>query len=336
MRTYDEDTLQQICDNVNLVEYVSQFMELKKRGENYYAHCPRHVDDTPSLSFNEEKNAYYCFSCQCRGGIIDYLRDFENLSFSDAVEKAASLANVDLSKMCQSNTVTFLKQVKAMQQKKPEPFIHQTYDWKTYHQYAKEYPQEWIDEGIQQDVMDIFDIRIDKKGNRIVYPVCDIDGKLINIKGRTRDKDYKSLHIPKYINYYPVGVMDYVQGLHITLPHVKERNEIILFESIKSVMKAYAWGYQNTASVEKHSITPEQTTLLANLKVNIIFAYDADVDYSDNNVRASIDKLRRITNVYIMNDPGELLGGKLSKNSPADCGKEIFEILYREKRKVTR
>ena len=58
----------------------------------------------------------------------------------------------------------------------------------------------------------------------------------------TASTKYKPKNNKKYINYYKVGVMDYFQGLNITLPFVREKNEIIIFESVKSVMKAYGWG----------------------------------------------------------------------------------------------
>jgi DNA primase len=128
--------------------------------------------------------------------------------------------------------------------------------------------------------------------------------------------------------------MDYFQGLNVTLPYVKEQGEIIIFESIKSVMKAYAWGYKNCASAEKHTLTPEQTELLVKLRVNVVFAYDTDVSYKDKDVAKSINKLRRVTNVYTINDYEELLGGAAAKNSPVDCGIDIWEELYENKRKV--
>lgn len=137
------------------------------------------------------------------------------------------------------------------------------------------------------------------------------------------------------MNYYPIGTMDYLQGLDITLPYVKEKNEIILFESVKSVMKAYGWGYKNSASVEKHSVTDEQLKLLVKLRVNIVFAFDTDVNYRDDDLRKTINKLKRITNVYVIYDRKHLLGGKEAKNAPVDLTKEIWEQLYFNKTKVT-
>lgn len=332
---YDEDMLRQINENVDLLEYVSQSIEMKKKGNDYFGHCPLHVDNTPSFSISPSKNLYYCFSCGKSGGIVKYLMNYEGLSFGEAVDKAAKLAKIDLSKVCKSNTVSFLKKLRAYVFRTNTNFEHQIIQSGELLKYKKEPALEWIDEGIKQDVMDLFDIRIDTRRNRIVYPVYDINGNLINIKARTRYSNYKEMKIPKYINYYPVGVMDYFQGLNITLPYIRQKNEVIIFESIKSVMKAYGWGYKNCISAEKHTLTKEQETLLIKLKVNIIFAYDTDVNYWDSNVGRTLNKLKRLTNVYIIEDKKELLGGTSSKNSPADCGKEIWNELYNTKKKIT-
>lgn len=333
-RQYDNETLRKISEDANLLEYASQIMEVEKKGEYYFAHCPKHVDNTPSLCFNPKNNRFICYSCRRSGSIIDFLREYEGLSFSDAVEKASTLANIDLSKLCSSNTIAFLKNLKAMKNKKKTMIIHPMLSNSEYSKYSKEPIQEWINEGIKEDILDLFGVRVDHYGNRIIYPVYDYNGNLINVKGRTRYKNYKALKIPKYINYFPVGTMDYFQGLNITLPYIKEQNEVIIFESIKSVMKAFGWGYKNSVSAEKHTLTEEQISLLIRLKVNIVFAFDKDVSYSDESVRRGIEKLKRMTNVYVIADPKNLLGDVGLKNAPVDRGKEIWDELYKNKRKV--
>lgn len=333
---YDDETLQEINNNADLLAYVQQTLDLEQRGNDYFAHCPLHRDDTPSLSFTPSKNSYYCFSCGVSGGMIGYLMDFEGMEFEDAIEKAAKLANIDMSKMCQSKTMNLLKRWKIFWKSKEnqEVYEHPIIPMTSFEKFSKEKVPEWLEEGILQEVIDLFDIRIDHYGNRIVYPVYDIDGNLINIKGRTRYDNYKTLKIAKYMNYYKVGVMDYFQGLEKTLEYVKEQNEIIIFESIKSVMKAYGWGYKNCVSAEKHTLTPEQISLLVKLKVNIVFAYDSDVSYNEGEVKENIDRLRKVTNVYVISDKDLLLGGSTTKNAPVDCGQDIWEELYFNKRKV--
>ena len=61
--TYDDDMLQEINESVDLYEYVGQSIDLEKRGEHYFGHCPLHIDKTPSLCITPSKNMYYCFSC---------------------------------------------------------------------------------------------------------------------------------------------------------------------------------------------------------------------------------------------------------------------------------
>lgn len=333
---YDDETLQEINDNADLLAYAQQTLTLEQRGNDYFAHCPLHRDDTPSLSFTPSKNSYYCFSCGVSGGMIGFLMDFEGLDFEEAVEKAAGLANVDMSKMCQSQTMNLLKRWRVFLKSKDnqEVYKHPIIPMDAFTKFSKEEVPEWLDEGITQEAIDLFDIRIDNYGNRIVYPVYDINGNLINIKGRTRYENFKALKIAKYINYYTVGVMDYFQGLEKTLKYIKEQNEVIIFESIKSVMKAYGWGYKNCVSAEKHNLTPEQISLLVKLKVNIVFAYDSDVSYNEGEVKDNIDKLRKVTNVYVISDKDLLLGGSSTKNAPVDCGRDIWEELYLNKRKV--
>lgn len=334
MEIYDDDMLQQINENANLLDYVSQFIEMEKRGNDYFGQCPLHIDNTPSFSITPAKNSYYCFSCGKSGGIIGYLMDYEGMQFESAVEKAAKLADMDLSKMCKSNTVSWLKKLRMLALKKDNDFSHEILPESELKKYKKEPVWEWLNEDISQETMDLFGVMVDTWQNRIIYPVYDIHGNLINIKARTRYPNYKKLKIPKYINYYPVGVMDYFQGLNITLKYVKEKGEIIIFESVKSVMKAFGWGYKNCASAEKHTLTKEQLDLLVKLKVNVVFAYDSDISYRQSDVKQNIDKLKRVTNVYIIEDKNKLLGGLAAKNAPVDCGEDIWSQLYESKKKI--
>ena len=99
-------------------------------------------------------------------------------------------------------------------------------------------------------------------------------------------------------------------------------------------MKAYGWGYKNCASAEKHTLTPEQIELLIQMRVDVVLAYDSDISYKKGEVRHNIDMLKRLTNVYVIDDYDKLLGGESAKNAPVDCGKEIWEVLYDSKRKV--
>lgn len=324
--TIDKATIEQINASIDLIEYASQQMNLIKRGKDYFCSCPLHEDKTPSLSFNSERNLFYCFSCGKGGGIINYLQYFEGLSYEDAVGKAMKLAHIDGSSLCKSNTLSFLSSIK---EENNQSYNHKMLDKSIYNSYSKEPIKLWLEEGINQDVMDLYEIRIDKQCNRIVYPVYDNNGNFINIKGRTMLPNFKELGLPKYINYYPVGVVDYFQGMGIARNYIN--NEVIVFESLKSVMKVFGWGYRNCISAEKHSLTKEQVDILLELNKDVILAYDADVDYYSNDIQKSINMLKRFVNVYIITNVNNVLG---EKDAPADCGREVWEFLYNNKRKI--
>ena len=323
--------IEEIIQNIDLLEYAEQSLTFEKNGKDYFTACPRHIDLSPSLSITPSKNMYYCFSCGKGGSIINWLVDYEGLTYENAINKASLLANVDLTKMCQSQTVKFLRQVNR-RIAKTETFQHEILDKSILQQYKKSEITEWLAEGIPQDILDLYEVMIDDKSNRIIYPVYTLQGELINIKARTRFTEYKKMHLQKYINYYKVGCLDYFQGLNISINDVLECGEIIIFESIKSVMKLRSNSIKNSASAEKHSLTDEQISLLLKLRVNIVLAYDKDVTFAD--IKEDVDKLKRFTNVYVMMDKEGLLGGKDSKNSPIDLGYEIYQKMYENKKKI--
>ena len=331
----DPKTFDELNKKVDLLKYASQTIDLEQRGDDWWGRCPLHIDKTPSFSITPSKNYYYCFSCGCHGGIVNFLRDFEHLSYSQAIKKAMKLAKIDDDSICKSQVYSFMSSTKNGLQKKITP-KHRILSPNDFYnrRYIREAAQEWVDEGIHPATQDLFKIRIDKRGNRIIYPVYDADGNFINIKGRTRYPNYKELKIPKYISYFPVGTVDYLQGMNVTLPYIKEKGEVIIFESLKSVMKAWGWGYKNAVSAEKHTLTDEQFKLVLSLKVDVVFAYDSDINFREGKTWSDIDKMRRFTNVYVIDDKKKLLGGKEAKNSPVDVSQEVWEELYRNKRKI--
>ena len=89
-----EETLNKIQSQVNIVDIVSQYVSLKKRGKNYFGHCPFHDERTPSFSVTEEKQIYHCFSCGRGGTVFSFISEIEGLSFVESVAKVAELAQI--------------------------------------------------------------------------------------------------------------------------------------------------------------------------------------------------------------------------------------------------
>ncbi|MGY3725313.1 DNA primase [Granulicatella balaenopterae] len=88
------EVVSQIQNEVNIVDIVSQYVQLKKRGKNYFGFCPFHDEKTPSFSVAEEKQLYYCFSCGRGGSVFSFISEVENISFPEAVEKVVDIAHL--------------------------------------------------------------------------------------------------------------------------------------------------------------------------------------------------------------------------------------------------
>lgn len=91
-----EETVTQIREKSDIVNVVSQYVQLKKSGQNHFAHCPFHEDKTPSFSVNEKKQIFHCFSCGRGGNVFSFLQEMEGISFPEAVIKSAEIADVPI------------------------------------------------------------------------------------------------------------------------------------------------------------------------------------------------------------------------------------------------
>lgn len=88
-----EETVDDIRQNADIVDIVSQYLQLRKSGQNHFAHCPFHEDKTPSFSVNEQKQIFYCFSCGRGGNVFNFLREIDGLTYPEAIIKTAELIN---------------------------------------------------------------------------------------------------------------------------------------------------------------------------------------------------------------------------------------------------
>ena len=88
--------IDQVLDQTDIVDVVGRRVQLNKKGSNYWGVCPFHDDHKPSMAVNQDKQFYYCFVCQASGNSINFLRDYENLDFTDAVETLASSLGLEI------------------------------------------------------------------------------------------------------------------------------------------------------------------------------------------------------------------------------------------------
>lgn len=328
---YSEDVIAQIKESISLSDYVSQYVDLKYVKGQYEGLCPLHNEKTPSFKIDSDDKFFHCFGCHKSGDIFDFIQAYKGVCLKKAIEIAAKYSGVKINKSLLSDTMKIYRSYNRIV--KPDDFYHEIIPEEEYNKFELKPIESWVEEGIYPITMQKFNIRLDKAHNRAMYPVRDINGNLINIKGRTLIDCYKELKIPKYINYYKVGRLDYFQGLNDAVLSAKEKKELIIFEGVKSCMKAFQFGQTNVVSAETSILNNYQVRLLISLGCDITIAFDKDKELRDY-ANKELKLLSRFCNVYYVDDEKNLLGGKENKASPVDLGVDVWNELYETRKRV--
>ena len=334
MEEYSEELIEEIKESIDIVNFIGEYVELKKKGREYFGNCPFHDERTGSFSVTPHKGVYYCFGCKKGGDIIDFCQDYLNMTYEQAINYLGSEVGISTVKTKISPTVRYLRKSTRKRKNKQIPEPHKILDKSVLSDFERRKITKWIEEGIPQSIMDYYMVMYDKESNRIVYPVFDNSGNLINVKGRTLFDNYKDYNIPKYMNYYPVGDLDYFQAFCFKKKILDRSKEVIIFESLKSAMKLDSFGIYNSISSETSQINIFQVRELVQLHCDVVIAFDSDVSLEEIKKKDTIQLLCHFTNVYVVYDSNGLLGGKTEKNSPVDKGKEIWEELYKQRIKI--
>lgn len=337
MSEIDREKLRELEDKVDLLEYAQTSFDFRKGGDDaYFCHCPLHVDKTPSLKISKNRNVFHCFSCGKGGGLLSWLMNIEGLSFNDAVDKICRLAGEDVKNLKVSSAMKFYQDIKRSTDAAlivPNQIERKILPVSAIEKFSSDLPQEWIEEGISPEAMKKYQVRIDYDSNRIVYPVWDNQDRLIGFKGRTRFKDYKALKIQKYMNYTKLGTVDYFGGMKENRRNIEAKGEAIIFEGVKSGYKAYSWGVDNWLSSETSALNKQQVIVLLQAGIkNVVIAWDNDVSW--DKIVEKTKTLRNFANVYAIRDTNGLLGKKEDKMSPVDKGREVWERLYAERKRI--
>ena len=326
---YNQEQIDELANKIDIVELIGETEELYQKGQNYFCCCPFHSgDDTPSLCINPVTNRWHCFGCGSGTSVYDWIMQRDNINFLEALKKICNRVGENPEDYVESESISFLRQLKKTKgESKKFDSCRTILDFqKDYLDvYNDELPKEWLEEDMTEEALRHYNIRIDNNANRIVYPVFDADNNLIGVKGRTRIKAYKELGLSKYINYYKIGKIDYFQGWHQAYPEIKNRKSVIIFEGIKSCIKAYGWGIPNTVASETSALSDGQLKLLIKTGIpEIIIAWDSDQKFRDIIQDPKIQMLKKFTSVSVITDKDKLLDDKMA---PVDKGERVFQEL---------
>lgn len=314
-----------IIDSVDILEYVSQYCDFEEKNGEYWALSPLKEENTPSFSINTEKQYFYDFSSGSGGNILSFIQKYHQCDFYKAIDILKKYANIteDVTINKRLTTTKVLKKFK-----KPKPRAHESKgvlldsDYMSRYEFNTNKLQAWVDEGIPLEVLRNHGVMYDEFSDRIVYPIYNLNGDIINVSGRTLDPDYKAKKIRKYTYFKPLGDLDTIYWLYQNKDEILRKKEIILFEGAKSVMTAESWGITNSGAILTSHLNPLQLRILIKLGVKVVFALDEDVDIADD---ANIAKLKRFVKIEKIVNVDKLLSEKMS---PVDMGKEVWQTLY--------
>lgn len=316
-----------ILEQVDILEYISQYCDFEEKNGEFWTLSPFKEEKTPSFSVNKEKQRFYDFSSGAGGNLIHFIRRYNNCGFIEAVnilKKYANITDDSERTICRLESTRvakkFYNKTRASAHNKPK--ILPTNYMERY-EIRDDKLSIWKQEGISEKSMERFQIRYDSFSDRIVYPIRDFDGDIVNVGGRTLDPQWKEKQQRKYTYFFPWGdSMNTVYGLFENRQYIQESNEVIIFEGCKSVLIADSWGIKNCAAILTSHLSPNQFILLIKLGCRIVFALDKDVNIMEDN---HIKRLKHYTSVEYLRDTNGLLD---NKDSPVDKGYEVFKKLY--------
>lgn len=311
MARFPGDFLQKVRDNTNILDVVGSYVSLKKKGKRYWACCPFHQEKTPSFSVSPEDGLYYCFGCHAGGDVFSFVEKMENLSFTEAVERLAEAAHLELpqaevspeeKRRKQFNdelyhamelaVVYFHNCLRRTNMGKPglAYFKRRHLTDETIDRFKLGFaPDSWHKlYGDFQTIKHISDTVLVTSGlvgykngryydtfrNRCMFPILNLKGKPVAFGGRVMD-DSK----PKYLNSPETPIFNKRQllfALYQALPEIRRTRQVIMVEGYMDAISLHAHGVTNAVASLGTAFTIEQARLLKRYADEVVFSYDMD------------------------------------------------------------
>ena len=306
MARYSDEIIDEIRQNNDIVDVISQYVHLKRSGRNFFGLCPFHNEKSPSFSVSPDKQIFHCFGCGVGGNVYTFLMKIEGINFIEAIQMLAERANINLPTL-ENNADTAKEELKAKVYK-VNAFTADFYHKNLYlptakiaQEYVKkrklsnetlksfqigfsgkfdELYQELKKQGFQErEILESGLVNKNEKGqyidryrNRLMFPICDVRGKVIAFGGRVLD-DSK----PKYINS-PENVV-YSKGRNLFGLNVAKKGDlskILIVEGYMDVISLHQRGITNVVAPLGTALTQQQGWLLRKNAQQIILSFDSD------------------------------------------------------------
>ncbi len=329
MSRISSEKIDEIRSSVNIVHYISQFVNLKKAGANYKGLCPFHTEKTPSFMVSPSKQIFHCFGCGRGGNVFTFIMEYEKLSFIEAVRRAADFAGIALP---QSDFVqdekekTYFQKLYEINEVASAFFEAQLFDPAHKKQleyfksrglsdftikkfrlgYAPDANNKLLDylKSKQIDLNEAQKLGLiapsqmgngfyDKFRHRVIFPFQNLSGRIIGFGGRKLREQQQ----PKYLNspespIYKKGSTLY--GLHQAIQSIREKGFVIIVEGYFDLLRLVENGLHNVVASSGTALTSIQAKLLLRYTKRAVLLYDGD----------SAGRSAALRNAYILESNG--------------------------------
>ncbi|ABY92605.1 DNA primase [Thermoanaerobacter sp. X514] len=304
---YSKEMIEKVIEANDIIDVISEYVELKKAGKEFKGLCPFHREKTPSFMVSQEKQVYHCFGCNASGNVVTFIMDIENLTFKEAIEFLADRVGITLEE-------TVLTE-REYQRKKLIDEIYKINKLATMYFYNKLFSEEGRQaltyirkRGLTEATIKKFGIGyssphgngllnfLKEKGytesflvkagllsqknnryydrfrNRVMFPIIDVKGNVIGFGGRSIDDS-----LPKYLNTPETEVFKKGKTLFaINFAKKTQQDKFIIVEGYMDAISLHQAGIDCAVASLGTALTEDQARLIKRYKGNVVIAYDAD------------------------------------------------------------
>lgn len=354
---YPEELIEEIRLQNDVVEIISQYVRLTRKGNSHFGLCPFHNEKTASFSVVPDKQIYHCFGCGASGNVITFVMEYENYSFVEAVKSLAQRVNISLPEPEISEEMRRAMQYKQQMidanKEAARYFYHQlngdigkkAFEYLEHRGIEKETKTKFglgfspffrddlykylksksfsdkvmMDAGLISEEKSKPGEWYDRFFNRVMFPILDVHNRVIGFGGRVLGEG-----MPKYLNSPETKLFDKSKNLYgLNIARTSRRNNIVLVEGYMDVISLHQAGFDNAVASLGTAFTQGQSNLIKRYTNEVVIAYDSDSAGKNATLKAipileAVGLTVRVLKMKDYKDPDDYIKGE---------GQEAFEKL---------
>ncbi|ANZ33263.1 DNA primase [Staphylococcus carnosus] len=337
----EQSVINEIKDKTDILDIVSEYVKLEKRGRNYIGLCPFHDEKTPSFTVSEDKQICHCFGCKKGGNVFQFTQEIRGVSFVEAVKELGERVNikVDVGESGAQNQIASDDLMMIKMHELMEDYYHyilmKTVEGEEALNYLKSrgFTEELLNErkiGYAPDSSHFCHDFLQKKGydielayeagllsrneenfsyydrfrDRIMFPLNNAQGRTVGYSGRT----YKNQE-PKYLNSPETPIFQkrkLLYNIDRARRTIRQKNELILLEGFMDVIKADQAGVKQVVASMGTQISQEHTSFIRKLTSNVTLLFDGDFAGQEATLKTGQSLLQEGMNVFVVQMPSKM------------------------------